>query len=38
VASLAGQGIAILKSLNAAMPSNVEGEGVYDDQAPADEG
>jgi uncharacterized membrane protein YqiK len=30
VASLASQGIAILKSLNAAMPSNVDGEVVYD--------
>ena len=31
VASLASQGIAILKSLNAAMPSNVDGEVVYDE-------
>jgi uncharacterized membrane protein YqiK len=43
VASLASQGLAILKSLNAAMPSNVEGEVVYDDEAvteevPAEEG
>jgi uncharacterized membrane protein YqiK len=43
VASLASQGIAILKSLNAAMPSNVEGEVVYEDEAvteevPAEEG
>jgi len=30
VASLASQGIAILRSLNAAMPSNVDGEVVYD--------
>ena len=38
VASLASQGIAILKSLNAAMPSNVDGEVVYDEDAPAAEG
>jgi uncharacterized membrane protein YqiK len=31
VASLASQGIAILKSLSAAMPSNVEGEVVYEE-------
>ncbi|MFN2536981.1 MAG: SPFH domain-containing protein [Mycobacteriales bacterium] len=37
VASLAGQGIAILKSLNAAMPSNVEGEVVYEEEAPLEE-
>ncbi|MCU1600007.1 MAG: rane protein [Frankiales bacterium] len=42
VASLASQGLAILKSLNAAMPSNVDGEVVYDEtadagEAPADE-
>ncbi|MDX6217957.1 MAG: flotillin [Frankiales bacterium] len=37
VASLASQGIAILKSLSAAMPSNVEGEVVYEEDAPAEE-
>lgn len=37
VASLAGQGIAILKSLTAAMPSNVDGEVLYDEEAPAEE-
>ncbi len=37
VASLASQGIAILKSLNAAMPSNVDGEVVYDETAAAEE-
>lgn len=35
VASLASQGIAILKSLNAAMPSNVDGEVVYDSEPEA---
>ncbi|MCU1623651.1 MAG: rane protein [Frankiales bacterium] len=37
VASLASQGIAILKSLSAAMPSNVEGEVVYEEDVPAEE-
>jgi uncharacterized membrane protein YqiK len=37
VASLASQGLAILKSINAAMPSNVEGEVVYDEETPTEE-
>ena len=37
VASLASQGIAILKSLNAAMPSNVDGEVVYDTETAVDD-
>jgi flotillin len=37
VASLASQGIAILKSLSAAMPSNVEGEVLYEEDVPAEE-
>jgi uncharacterized membrane protein YqiK len=37
VASLASQGIAILKSINAAMPSNVEGEVVYEEETPTQE-
>jgi flotillin len=36
VASLASQGIAILKSLTAAMPSNIDSEVVYDDDTPTE--